>query len=150
MQRNITYQEALKYFAYFLALLFYETLTKIYVWLPPLLGLAFLVFVYAIENNKLYLLLYTVGYLVVFEADNGYILLSSVLFFVLLYYLGLMRLRQIISCEKCLDYMSVALAYGGFYLFSFVIHPLGDFETPSMDGWVMYYILIEIAVLFLL
>ena len=148
MQRNITYQATIKIFFLFLLLVVYESLTNVYLWLPPLFGLAFLVFVYAVEKGDLYVLILTVLYLLAFEANKEFTLFSSLFFFIILYKMGLQKLRLVVSCEKCLDYISIAFAYIGFWLFTVVVNQLSLQPLMSFDWAILYYILIETIVVF--
>ena len=150
MQRSLTYQEISKLVLIFMLLLVYEVLSSIYLWLPPLLGLAFLLFVYAVEKMRLELLILTLAYLLVFEADREFLLFSTLFFFTIAYRLGLLKLRLIVSCEKCLKYISIALAYLGFWLFSFIVNQIIWIDLPEFDWHIFYYIAIEaFVVLFL-
>lgn len=146
MQRNITYQDLSKLAGLFFILLVYEVLSSIYLLLPPLLGLFFLLFMYTIEKNRLDLFVFVLGYLLVFETDREFLLFSTLFFFALAYRLVVLRLRHIISCNKCLDYLSVAIAYIGFWLFTIILNQIAWMDLPSFDWRVLYYIVVEILV----
>ncbi len=150
MQRSLTYQDIGKLVALFALLLFYEVLSSIYLYLPPLLGLAFLLFVYAIEHDRLEYLVFTLAYLLVFETDREFLLFSTLFFFTIAYRIGLLKLRQIVSCDKCLDYMSIALAYLGFWFFSIILNQIIWIDLPQFDWTIFYYIFIECLVVFFL
>ena len=143
MQRNITYQDIVKLLGGLVFFLLYEVLSSIYLFLPPLLGLAFLLFVYAIENGKLHLVLFTAIYLLVFETDKEFLLFSSLVFFILAYKIGLLKLRQVIQCKKCLDYISIAMVYFGFWLFTLILNQMLWINQNPFDLTIVYYIVIE-------
>ena len=150
MQRSLSYQTFSKLVAYLVILLIYEVLSSIYLFMPPLLGLAFLLFVYAVEEDRLDLLVFTLAYLLVFETDREFVLFSTLFFFILAYHIGLTKLRQFIDCKKCLDYISIALAYLGFWFFSFIFNQVIWIDLPQFDWTIFYYIAIECLVVFFL
>lgn len=150
MQRSLSYQTLSKLVVYFVVLVLYEVLSSIYLFLPPLLGLAFLLFVYAVEKDRLEILVFTLAYLLVFETDREFVLFSTLFFFILAYHIGLSRLRQFIDCKKCLDYISIALAYFGFWFFSIIFNQIIWIDLPQFDWTILYYIALECIVVFFL
>lgn len=143
MQRNITYQDIVKLFGGLILLLMYEMLSSIYPFLPPLFGLAFLVFIHAIEKGRLYLLFFTVIYLLVFETDKEFLLFSSLVYFVLAYKIGILKLRLVIQCQKCMDYVAIVLAYLGFWVFTLILNQMLWIESDPFDWTILYYIAVE-------
>jgi len=150
MQRSLSYQNYSKLVFYFVLLLIYEVLSSIYLFLPPLLGLSFLLFVYAVEKDRLDLLIFTLGYLLVFETDREFVLFSTLFFFIIAYHVALSRLRQLIDCKKCLDYLSIALAYFGFWFFSIIFNQIIWIDLPQFDWTIFYYIAVECLMVFFL
>lgn len=150
MQRSLSYQTFSKLVAYFILLVAYEVLSSIYLLMPPLLGLAFLLFIYSIEEDRLDLLVFTLAYLLVFETDHEFVLFSTLFFFIIAYHVGLSRLRQLVDCKKCLNYMSVALAYLGFWFFSLIFNQIIWIDLPQFDWTILYYIAVECVVVFFL
>lgn len=150
MQRSLSYQTLSKLVALFALLLVYEVLSTIYLFLPPLLGLAFLLFIYAVEEDRLDLLVFTLVYLLVFETDHEFVLFSTLFFFILSYHIVLSRLRQFIDNKKYLDYISIALAYLGFWVFSIIFNQIIWIDLPQFDWTIFYYIAIECVVVFFL
>lgn len=143
MQRSLTYHDISKLVALFLLLVVYEVLSTIYLFLPPLLGLAFLLFIYAVEHDRLEYLVFTIAYLFVFETDREFLLFSTLFYFTIAYKFGVMRLRLIVSCHKCMDYLSIILAYLGFWFFSIILNQVIWIELPQFDWKIFYYIFIE-------
>ena len=150
MQRSLSHYNTGKLILFFALLVVYEVLSTIYLFLPPLLGLAFLLFIYAVEEQKLEYLLFTMAYLFVFETDREFLLFSSLFYFTIAYRLGVERLRLIVSCQKCMDYIAIALAYLGFWFFSMILNQIIWIELPQFDWKIFYYIFIESVLVTLL
>jgi hypothetical protein len=150
MQRSITYQEIIKLFFIFFIFIIYESLTSIYFYLPPLFGIVFLLFIELLERDNKLLIIPLVGYLLVYEADKGYLFFSAILFFILSYQLIVVKIKKVIGCEKCLIPLFVLYAYIGFQLFSILISVLVDRTPPELSFVLVYYGLIEIFLMMVL
>ncbi len=150
MQRSFSHHNTGTLVLLFVLLVVYEVLSTIYLFLPPLLGLAFLLFIYAVEHDRLDYLLFTIAYLFVFETDREFLLFSSLFYFSIAYRIGVERLRLIVSCHKCMDYLSIALAYLGFWFFSIILNQIIWLDLPQFDWKIFYYIFIESVLVTLL
>lgn len=143
MQRSITYQDIVKLFLVFLLFIAYEALTSVYYYLPPLFGIVFILFIDLLEKNNKLLMVPLVGYLLVYEADKGYLFFSSILFFILSHQILVVRIKNIMRCEKCLIPLFVFYAYFGFQLFSMLLNILVRQPPPDIATILFYYALIE-------
>ena len=150
MQRSITHQKPIIAVFYTVLFMVYMALSSIYLFLPPMFGVLFILFSRAVEEKytlNIFLLLFC---LVSFEAEKGYVLFSSVIFFILLYRFVIPKLNQNFSCKACIVFMSVLLAYIGFYIFNLLLANIFLFPFPSMTYYVVYYIVIEYLIACLL
>ena len=146
MQRSISYQKPIVSILLFFIFILYETLSSIYLFLPPMLAVLLLLFVKALQNRDIVLLLCISLLLIIFEADKGYHAFSILIYFVLLYKYILPTLVQNISCKGCVKLLYVLFAYIGLYLFSYMLSMIFLIPIPSIDYYIIYYIVIEFII----
>ena len=146
MQRNLTYQTALLGFSYFIAYLIYISMSSIYLLLPPLLGVLFWHYQEALKKHNFGYLLLITSMLLIFEVEKGFLLFSSVIYFALFQHLIVPKLKQYVNCTECLKLIYVTLIYLGYMLFIVLIHQIFWMPMPSMDWYIIYYILIEFLI----
>jgi hypothetical protein len=150
MQRSITYPFYIKAGMLFIIYLIYESLSNIYLSLPPLFGVLFFYFIRSLDKQDISLLLLVVALLLVYEADKGYLFLSSLVYFSFVYKFVLPRLEQSIECKRCLHFIYILLAYIGFWLFSLLLQQVLWFEFSTIDWHVVWYIFFEFLLVGLL
>ena len=146
MQRSFTYKKILTGFLLVFIFMMYQSLSSIYLLLPPMLGVLFFYFVRALEKEDLPKLLLVILLLLVFEAEKDFLLFSSLVYFTFIYRFVIPRLRIMISCDICLKVILLLLAYLGFVFFSYVLAQVLWVETPTLDWHVFYYMFIELFV----
>lgn len=150
MQRSISNKNSLSPFIYVALFVIYESISSIYLFLPPLLGILFFLFINSLKNDDSLSLFLIVFCLLVFESEKGYHLFSVVIYFALIYWYVLPRLEQNFSCEPCIKISIVLLAYIGFYFFGVVLSNVFLAEMPSINYYVAYYILVEFLIVSIL
>ena len=150
MQRSITHQKPLTLFAYIFFFIVYESLSSIYPFLPPLLAVLFVLFAKALKSGDTLLVLLISFCLVVFEAEYGYLLFSTIIYFVLVYKFVLPQLNKNFSCNSCINISYVLLAYLGYYLFCVLLANIFLLPMPSIDYYIVYYIIIEFLIVSIL
>lgn len=151
MQRSITHQKSLiTQVGYFLAFVVYESLTSIYLFLPPLFAVLFILFANSLRDEESISLFFIILCLMVFEAENGYLIFSSIVYFGLIYKFLLPRIAQNINCTSCVKASTVFIVYFGFFLFSLLLSKVFLIEQPSINYYIVYYIVIEIFLVTLL
>jgi len=150
MQRSIINKNPLIAIFYLILFFFYESLSSIYLFLPPLLALLFLLFTQAIKSNDLPFTLYIGLYLIIFEADKGYLAFSSIVYFILIYKFLLPKIEQSFSCSFCIKITYVLLAYFGFYIFTLFLSNIFMVSIPEFNYYIVYYIIIEFFLVSLL
>jgi hypothetical protein len=151
MQRSISDQKSLgNIFLYVIAFILYESLSSIYLFLPPLFGVLFVLLVNALDNDDTFFMIVVAFCLVIFEADKGYILFSSVVYFLLVYRFVLPKLIQNFSCYSCIKISYILFAYIGFYFFNLLLANIFLLPIASINYYVIYYIVIEFLIVSLL
>ncbi len=89
------------------------------------------------------MLLLVVALALVYEADKGYLFLSSLVYFSFVYKFILPKLEQMIECRRCLDLIYIVMAYVGFWLFSLLLQQMFWLEFATIDWHVLWYIFFE-------
>jgi len=143
MQRSLTNKKILSVIGIGIAFTLYQSLSSIYLFLPPLLGVLFFYFIRALEKEDIGALALVIVLLLVFEAEKDFLLFGTLVYFTFIYRFVIPRLRIMISCEVCLKFFFLLLAYPGFLLYSFVLNQVLWVETPSFDWHILYYMFIE-------
>jgi hypothetical protein len=88
--------------------------------------------------------------LVIFEADKGYTIFSSIVYLLIIYRFVLPKIIQNFSCYSCIKILYVLLAYIGFYLFNSLLANIFLLPVPSINYYIIYYIIIEFFIVSLL
>lgn len=150
MQRSISHKNSLAPYIYTCVFIFYTALSGIYLFLPPLFALLFILFVGAIKKEdgmSIFLILLS---LLFFEAQNGYVLFSTIIYFVITYKYVLPKLTQIFNCKACVKIVTVILVYIGFFIFHSFLSNIFLFPSPGINYFVIYYIVIEFLIVSIL
>jgi len=143
MQRSITYPLYIKAIPLLLLYLVYESLSSIYLFLPPLFGVIFFYFIRSLDKQDLSLLFFVVLFALIYEADKGYLFLSSLVYFSFVYKFILPPLHQLIECKRCMHFIYIVLAYLGYWLFSLLLQQVFWMELAAIDWHVLWYIIFE-------
>jgi hypothetical protein len=150
MQRSITNKKSLAPLVYIVLFAIYESLSSIYLFLPPLLGVLFVLFVQALEKEDAISVMVIAFCLVLFEADKGYTLFTSIIYFIIVYKFIMPRLIQSTSCYSCIKISYVILAYLGFFVFNYLLSKIFLSPMPTMNYYIIYYIIIEFLIVSIL
>ena len=150
MQRSITHQNPVELFAYIVFFIVYSSLSSIYPFLPPMFAVLFVLFSKALAREDTASILILSFCLVIFEANNGYILFSSIIYFYILYKFIMPRIKQNFSCHECIKISNLVLAYLGYFLFLTLISNIFLLTTPEINYYIVYYIVIEFFLVSLL
>lgn len=150
MQRSLTYQKTFLGLIYFTAFAMYISLSSIYLLLPPMLGLLFYHYVHATERKQTRVVILIAFMLLLFEAEKGFTLFSTLIYFFIFYQFLIPMIHQYVYCRRCRDLIYIVLAYFGFWIFSLVISQVFWMPLPSLDWHVFYYIIIEFLIVSLL
>jgi len=151
MQRSISNKKSIKnYFIYTILFVVYESLSSIYLFLPPLFGVLFVLLINAINKNDTVYVIFIAFCLVVFEVEKGYILFSSIIYLLMIYKFILPKITQNFNCYSCVKVSYILLAYIGFYLFNSFFANIFLLPMPSINYYIIYYIVIEFFIVSLL
>ncbi len=143
MQRSFTYKKILTGLGLIIGFVLYQSLSSIYLLLPPMLGVLFFYFIYALEKEDLGKLLLVILLLLVFEAEKDFLLFSSLVYFTFIYRFVIPRLSIMISCKVCLKVIYLFIAYLGYIFYSYILSQVLWVESPSFDWHIFYYMFIE-------
>ncbi len=150
MQRNISHQKPIVPIVYIVLYVLYSSLGSIYPFLPPLLAVLFILFSRAIDRGDSLSLLLISFCLIVFEANYGYILFSSIIYFYILHKFIMPKITQSFNCSSCIKISSVVLTYVGYFLFLSLISNIFLLQAPEINYYIVYYIVIEFLLVSLL
>ena len=143
MQRSIINQETIKLLILLMLFLVYESMTSIYYYLPPFFGAAFVLFIDIADRNNKYLLAPIIAFLIFFEADKGYLFLSSVVFFYVSYRFVVPGIKNIIGCQKCLVPIFISYTYFGYHLFIQIVSVMFELPVNDFSLIMLYYVFVE-------
>ena len=150
MQRSISNKNSLVPFVYVLVFLVYSALSGIYLFLPPLLAVLFVLFARAIKREDTLFIFLISLCLIIFEAENNYMLFSTIIYFLILYKYILPSIYTNFSCSFCIKISIVLLAYIGFFIFNSLLSYIFLFPETSMNYYIIYYIVIEFFIVSIL
>lgn len=150
MQRSISHKNSLAPFVYVAIYLLYSALSGIYLFLPPLLAVLFVLFAQAIKNEDSLAIVLVSLCLIVFEAENGYVLFSTIIYLSIIYKYVMPKITKNFSCNSCIKLSTVLLVYIGFFVFHSILSNVFLLPMPSIDYYILYYIVIEFFIVSIL
>jgi len=143
MQRSISNQKPLTLLIYVVLFILYSSLSSIYLFLPPMLSVLFLIFTKALDRNDTVYIAVIAFLFVIFEANFGYLIFSSIIYFYIIYKFIMPKISQNFSCPLCIKISYVLLSYIGYFLFLTLISNIFLLPTPEINYYIIYYIVIE-------
>lgn len=146
MQRSISNQKSISPLIYILLFIVYESLSSVYLFLPPLLAVLSALFIDALKKDDSMQLFVTSFCMIIFESQMGYPLFSSIIYFSLIYKFVLPKIEQSFGCASCIKISQVILAYVGFYLFNMLMSNIFLLPEPSINYYAIYYIIMEFLI----
>jgi len=150
MQRSISYKNPLTPFIYVAIFLIYSALSGVYLFLPPLLAVLYTLFSKAIKkDNTLYIILVSLC-LVIFEAENGYIVFSTIIYFLIMYRYIIPKISKNFSCLSCTKISIVIFVYLGFYVFNYLLSYIFLIPESNISYYIIYYIVTEFFIVSIL
>ena len=150
MQRSISHQKPLVPFLYIVLFAIYGSLSSVYLFLPPLLAVLFVLFSQALKKDDLLMLVLVSFCLLLFEANKGYMLFSTIVYFGIVYKFIMPKIIQNFSCSSCIKISYVLLAYLGYYIYLVIISSVFLLPPPEINFYIIYYIIIEFFLVSLL
>jgi len=150
MQRSISNQKPIVPFVYIVLYLFYSSLATIYPFLPPLLSVLFVLFARAMKREDMTGVVLVSFALLVFEANYGYWLFSSIIYAYLQYKFIMPKVLKNVSCTSCTKILFVLLSYLGYFTFLLLMSNIFLLEAPEINYYIVYYIVIEFFIVSIL
>ena len=149
MQRRIINLEPLTPIFLFCGLVVYESISSLYVYITPLVGIVFLYLVQNIhDKEKTYINLALFLYLIFFEIDRGFFVFSSLIYFLIYYNFFHNELVNSVACQNCLKFLIIFLFYIGFYIVNLILSLLFNQDLPIFDiTYIIYFVTDFILVL---
>ncbi len=140
LQRNSSYKRALTKTITATALIYYESITSIYPYLPSLFGL-FFVYLLFYFNSKLrfYEVIYSFFYIIIYELDKGFYLFSFIIFFIIYYNFIKNEIKKYIFCKFCLSFIYVFSAYLGYYGVNYIISFILNENIPPLISYDSFF-----------
>ena len=144
LQRDSSYKRAVTKIAAAIGLIFYESLTSVYPFLPSFFGLFFCYLLFFVNSKvRFYEVIYIFFYLFIYEIDKGFYLFSFDIFFIIYYNFVANEIRKYIYCKWCLAAFYVISGYLGYYLINAVFSFILNEPAPSLGYNYIIYILID-------
>jgi len=150
MQRSISDKKSLAPFVYTALFVVYIGLSSVYLFLPPMLGVLFVLFYESLKDENSTSVLLICLCLLFFEADKGYAVFTSIVYFIIMYRFVAPKLQQNFNCTVCINFLYIVFVYVGFYFFSVLLANIFLLNIPNITQYVIYYIIIEFLIVSLL
>ncbi|WP_424565594.1 hypothetical protein [Sulfurimonas sp.] len=128
----------------------YESLSSIYLFLPPLFAILFVFFINAVKKEDGVEIFLISLCLLVYESQMGFPVFSSIIYFGMIYKFVMPKLKKNFDCRSCIKVASVILSYFGFYLFLVLVSNIFLIPMPSINYYMLYYIVIEFFIVSIL
>ncbi len=151
MRRSSINTDYIKGILFWVALVIYQFLSSLYLFLPLFYGVFF---VYAILNfsneNRLISVYLSLLYLCIYDLNKGFYLFSSLIFFIIFYNLFVEKIENYFTCRSCILVVFVFFAYiGHFFLNLFMAYLLNQ-TIPVFSFGYLYYIVIDALIAIIL
>ncbi len=150
MQRSISNQNSLTPFLYVVVFIPYIALSSIYLFLPPLLAVLYILFSKALKQKDSLSVFLISFCLLFFEAEKGYVLFSTLIYFAFIYKYVVPKIAKNINCNICIKMITVVLVYIGFFAFNMLLSNIFLIPDPTINYYVVYYIIIEFFIMSIL
>lgn len=150
MQRSISDQKPIVPFFYIVLYIIYSSIATIYPFLPPLFSVLFVLFSRALNRGDSIAVLLISFCLLVFEANYGYLLFSSIIYFYIQHRFIMPKIIQNFSCNVCIKISYVLFTYLGYFAFLTLISNILLLEAPEINYYIIYYMVIEFFIVSLL
>lgn len=124
LRRNSTFKETLKAILLLVVFSFYTSLSDIYLFLPPMIGLLFIFYVHTSKENEWILTLSIIACLIFFEFDHSEYSGILPLVFVLTDWLIVKKFQLLFQENVLLIFVYIGLIY---FVYLFILYLLGMF-----------------------
>jgi len=144
MQRNLTNQNFISYIFWTLLFTGYICLSSIYIILPPMLGVLLVLFEKSLQQKNSSLLFFIIISIILLETQQGFLVFSLLVFFLLMHKFVIPKIDQDINSPKLRNFLYVFLTYTGYILFVNLISQVFILESLHVNFfYTVFYIVIE-------
>jgi cell shape-determining protein MreD len=121
-----------------------QILSSLYIFVPVFIGVvfAYMVINFEKEKEKIYIYLGFL-YLTMYDLEKGFYLFSSLLFFMIFYYIFVEKIRNSFTCNSCIVAIYVGVAYLGHFILNRFIAYVLNHDGPQFSQMYFYYMLID-------
>lgn len=137
-------------FGLFMGLYLYASVVGMYLFLPPLIGVCFVLFVRFDEEDNFYAFLAVIAGILCLESENNLpmgILLGLYLF---LAFLVIPKLEIILNTPKVISVASVLIVYLCFYILMLLFQSTFDSEMMGKAWMLLFYVVCEVIIVMFL
>ena len=143
MRRDSTNQKNIKLILLFIVLVIYQSLTSVHPFLSPLFGLVFLYSLKISETKDTLIKFLILFYVIIYEIDKDFILLSYLLFFIFSKRFVIEIIERYIGCYICKVSIYVTYAYLGYYALNLLFSSMFSQFVPYLGIEYLFYILTD-------
>ena len=149
MQKSIFNERNLKNVLSLIFLLIYLSITSIYPTLPPLIGICFILFVYALDKRRFDILSFCIIYMVFFEIEKGFLVFSTLICFILTYKIFIYTFKLYFDLKKTINinYIYICTSYITFFIFNFILNQIMWIENINFNFNIILYIIAECIII---
>ncbi len=130
--------------------IFYVSLSTIYLYLPPMMAVLYVLFRNALNKRDSLALGFVIIALLVLEAEKSFLAFSLLIYFLIVYRFIDPKIQQSINLKSLRDLLYVLVIYIGYFLFYTLVSQIFLFEGIRPDLYIVYYIIIEYFIVSLL
>lgn len=149
-RRHRLNKQTLAIFALFIGLYLYESVVSMYFFLPPLIGVLFVLFVRFDEEDNFYAFLAIIAGILCLEAENNLPMGILLGLYLLLAFLVIPKLKIMINTPKVISVASVLIVYLGFYLLILFFRSTFGSEIMGKAWILLFYAVCEMTIVMFL
>lgn len=151
LRRNSAYQTYLKLFFFAALILLGQIMSSLYPYIPSFVGLMFCyILLYFKDETKLLTISLAFAYLTFYDSNRGFYLFSYVILFLLFYEFAIHKIKNMTTCDNCILFVYVFIAYIGHYMLNVFLAYLANKPFPYFSNQYFYYIAIDAFLAFML
>ncbi|SFV52573.1 hypothetical protein MNB_SM-7-1276 [hydrothermal vent metagenome] len=143
MQRSLTYKSALRYTLWSFIYIIYASLGTIYLFLPPFIGVLFILFHKSLKQKNSFLLFCIIIDILAIEAQKGFLAFTLLIYFLLFERFIMPKIEKGINSKIFRDFLTIFLVYIGYLFFSALVSQIFLLPKIGVDLYIAYYIVVE-------
>ncbi|PAF54433.1 hypothetical protein BKH42_00525 [Helicobacter sp. 13S00482-2] len=143
LRRNNLFKEILKAIFLLIAFSFYTSVSNIYLYLPPMIGLLFIFYMQTSSENRWIVSIVIVACLIFFEYDHDEVAGILPLIFVFTNWLVVKRLRLLFDENILFVFIYVPLIYAVYFFVLYLTGMFGRTFNVTLEPIFISYILYE-------